>query len=130
MGTRRSAGKPKRLRGVAAASRAEELAELVRAGVFAFVPKQTDARDLLAIIRSVARGSVPPPAVPAVRVRPASGVSIGDIRLTPREREICALVVAGLSAPRIARKLRVHRTTVDRYLRRIRARVPPLAPKD
>ena len=126
---KRGGGKGPRRRTVPL-SRAEELAELVRAGVFAFVPRQTAAGDLLAIIRSVARGSVPPPAVPAVRLLPASDIPIGDVRLTPREREICALLVAGFSAARIARKLRLRRPTVDRYLRSIRSRVPPLAPKD
>jgi DNA-binding NarL/FixJ family response regulator len=111
-------------------SRAEELAELVRAGVFAFVPKQTAPVGLFAIIRSVARGTVPPPAVAAARLRPVTGVPIGDVRLTPREREICALVVAGHSGARIARKLRLQQSTVDRYLRHIRSAVPPLAPKD
>lgn len=111
-------------------ARKDELAELVRAGVFAFVPKRAAAGDLLEIIRSVARGSVPPPAVPAARLKPASFIPIGDVRLTPREREICAYLVAGLPVPRIARTLNLRRPTLDRYLRRIRAAFRHIAPKD
>ncbi len=111
-------------------ARRKELVELARAGVFAFVPKRAAAGDLLEIIRAVARGSVPPPAVPAARVKPASFVPIGDVRLTPREREICAYLVTGLPVPRIAGALNLRRPTLDRYLRRIRAAFRHIAPKD
>jgi DNA-binding NarL/FixJ family response regulator len=119
-----------RKRRSATRARTNELAELVRAGAFAFVPKRAAAGDLLAIIRSVARGSVPPPAVPAARVIPDSAGPIGDVRLTPREREICAYLVAGLPVPRIARRLNLSPPTLHRYLRRIRAAFRHLAPKD
>lgn len=107
-------------------------AEFVNAGVSGFVQKGTSARDFLDTIRSVARGSDPPllPSIVADGDRKASkppkqttDKAFGLVRLTDRERDVFALIAAGLSRQQIARKLHVAIGTVDRHVQRIRREI-------
>jgi len=108
------------------------VAQFVNAGVSGFIQKETSALEVLATIRSVARGAT---------VLPSSSTGVGGIensaslplwanerpfglvRLTRRERDVAALIAAGLTKKRIARKLRMAAGTFDRHVRRIQHKI-------
>jgi len=103
-------------------------AEFVDAGVSGFVQKGTSERDFLDTIRSVARGSdsllLPSIVVDANRKgskpsKQTTEKAFGLVRLTIRERDVFALIAAGLSRQQIARKLHLAIGTIDRHVQRI-----------
>jgi DNA-binding NarL/FixJ family response regulator len=110
----------------------EQVAEL-RAGAYGFLVKDTDAAELIRAVRVVAAGeALLSPTVTrrliaefASRTREAASVD-GLDELTPREREVVALIASGLSNDEISRKIYVSPSTVkthaDRAITKLRAR--------
>ena len=103
----------------------EYVFEALRAGAAGFLVKDTDAAELLRAIRVVAGGeALLAPSVTrrliaefARHTRPAKAVpGIGD--LTPREREVVALIAAGLSNEEIAGRLYVSQSTAKTHATR------------
>ncbi|MBO0774612.1 MAG: response regulator transcription factor [Actinobacteria bacterium] len=103
----------------------EYVFEALRAGAAGFLVKDTDAAELLRAIRVVAGGeALLAPSVTrrliaefARHTRPAQAVpGLGD--LTPREREVVALVAAGLSNEEIAGRLYVSQSTAKTHATR------------
>lgn len=99
----------------------------LRAGAAGFLLKNTEARDLLGAVRTVARGEGF--IAPAVTRRliaefattgraPAADPAVID-PLTPREREVLACVGEGLSNAEIAARLRMAETTVKTHVNRM-----------
>jgi DNA-binding NarL/FixJ family response regulator len=103
----------------------EYIFRALRAGAAGFLVKDTDAAELIRAVRTVAAGeALLSPGVTrrliaefAARTRDARPVpGLGD--LTDREREVLALIAAGLSSEEIARRLYVSPSTVKTHAAR------------
>jgi len=99
----------------------------LQAGASGFLVKRTRPEDLIAAVHTVAAGdallspSVTRRVIDRIARQPASdpaGKTRID-RLTPREREVFALIVQGLSNREIAAALVVEETTVRTHVKRI-----------
>jgi DNA-binding NarL/FixJ family response regulator len=100
----------------------EYIFDAIRAGAAGFLVKDTDAADLIRGVRVAAAGEAL--LSPTVTRRligefasryPAPRKAAGFDELTPREREIVALIATGLSNEEIAEKLYVSRSTVKTH---------------
>ena len=114
----------------------ESVFAALRAGASGFLVKDVEPEDLLHAVRVVARGDAllspsvtraviaqfaagPPRPVPAARARrPERPAPPGLAALTEREREVVALVAAGLSNEEIAVKLTVSPLTAKTHVSR------------
>ena len=106
----------------------EEIAEFVNAGVAGFILKDATFEDFIGTIRSVADGArVLPPRmtgslfsqIAEVAVRRGSESALEAVRMTPREREVIALIAAGMSNKEIAKRLNIATDTVKRHVRNV-----------
>jgi two-component system response regulator DevR len=106
----------------------EDIVEFVNAGVSGFVLKDATLEDLIATIRSVAGGLhvLPPPmtatlfsqiAKSALAREPATVMEA--VRMTPREREVIALIGEGMSNKEIAENLNIATHTVKSHVRNV-----------
>ena len=119
----------------------ESVFAALRAGASGFLVKDIEPADLLQAVRVVARGdallspsvtraviatftagSAPPPQ-PAAKPALTSLVSVALASLTEREREVVALVAAGLSNDEIGRKLMVSPLTAKTHVSRAMTKV-------
>jgi DNA-binding NarL/FixJ family response regulator len=99
----------------------------LRAGASGFLLKRTRPEDLIAAIHTVAAGdsllspSVTRRVIDRMARQPAPDTSAGErlAELTPREREVLALIARGLSNSEIAATLVVEESTVKTHVRRI-----------
>jgi two-component system invasion response regulator UvrY len=90
----------------------------LRAGALAYVPKSVAAGELVDAVRSAARGEVwTSPRVQAAAANDAPRPTHLD--LTPREREIVALIGAGLQIKQVAAELSISVSSVNTYRSRI-----------
>jgi DNA-binding NarL/FixJ family response regulator len=106
----------------------EEIAEFVNAGVAGFILKDATFEDFVGTIRSVADGArVLPPRmtgtlfsqIAEVAVRRGKESALEAVRMTPREREVIALIAAGMSNKEIAKRLNVATDTVKSHVRNV-----------
>ena len=103
----------------------EYIFEALRAGAAGFLVKDTDAAELLRAVRVAAGGeALLSPTVTrrlisefAARTREVRHVAGAD-ELTPREREVVALIATGLSNEEIAGRLYVSQSTVKTHANR------------
>jgi DNA-binding NarL/FixJ family response regulator len=103
----------------------EYIFDALRAGAAGFLVKDTDAAELIRAVRVIASGdSLLSPGVTrrlvaefASRTRAVSPVP-GLSELTSREREVVALVAAGLSNEEIAGRIHVSQSTVKTHVAR------------
>jgi two-component system, NarL family, response regulator LiaR len=100
--------------------------EALRAGAIGYLLKNVSADDLAAAIREAyaGRSTLAPEAIQAlIQMEPASRISKEDLAtafdLTPREQEVLALVVEGLSNPDIAERLVISRSTAKAHVSNI-----------
>jgi DNA-binding NarL/FixJ family response regulator len=108
----------------------EYIFEALRAGAAGFLVKDTDAAELLRAVRVAAGGeALLSPTVTrrlilefATRTRRARHVAGAD-ELTPREREVVALVATGLSNEEIAGRLYLSQSTVKTHANRAMMKV-------
>jgi DNA-binding NarL/FixJ family response regulator len=111
----------------------EYVYDAIRAGASGFLLKDTEPEDLLNAIRIVARGdallapSITRRLISDIASRPEKRQPAAAVdELTPREREIVALVASGLTNDEIARRLVVSpltaKTHVSRAMIKVRAR--------
>jgi two-component system NarL family response regulator len=106
----------------------EEIAQFVNAGVAGFILKDATFEDFVATIRSVASGvRVLPPRmtgtlfsqIARTAVKRGAAEAIEAVRMTPREREVIALIALGKSNKEIAATLHVATHTVKSHVRNI-----------
>ena len=108
----------------------EYIFEALRAGASGFLVKDTDAAELLRAVRVAAGGeALLSPTVTrrlisefAARTREVRHVAGAD-ELTPREREVVALIATGLSNEEIAGRLYVSQSTVKTHANRAMMKV-------
>jgi len=108
----------------------EYIFEALRAGAAGFLVKDTDAAELLRAVRVAAGGeALLSPTVTrrlisefAARTREVRHVTGAD-ELTPREREVVALIATGLSNEEIAGQLYVSQSTVKTHANRAMMKV-------
>lgn len=104
----------------------ELVREALQAGAIGYLLKNVSADDLAAAIREAhaGRSTLAPEAIQAlIQVGEREAVQDQDLReafdLTPREREVLALMVEGLSNPEIAERLVVSRSTAKAHVSNI-----------
>ena len=106
----------------------EDIVEFVNAGVSGFIMKDASFDDLVATIRVVAGGeSVLPPEMTSTlfsqitreAVVREHEVTAEGVRMTPREREVIALIGEGLSNKEIAARLDIAAHTVKSHVRNV-----------
>jgi len=86
----------------------------IEAGASGYLLKAAPQEEILAGVRSVARGDVAlAPSIAALLVK---RVSAPSVTLSPRETEVLRLVAQGASNPRIAKDLFVSEATVKTHL--------------
>jgi DNA-binding NarL/FixJ family response regulator len=96
-------------------ARDEEIQAALRAGALGYLQKSSSRDDLLAAIRTVARGGQSLPHAIAQRLRNLQA----EPEITVREREILALVAQGNSNKAIAACLGISEDTVKQHVSRI-----------
>jgi two-component system, NarL family, response regulator DevR len=106
----------------------EDIMEFVNAGVSGFVLKDSTFDDFVDTIRSVAAGEkVLPPRmtqslfsqIARAAIRGQRAETLADVRMTPREREVIALIGEGLSNKEIAQRLEIATHTVKSHVRNV-----------
>ena len=106
----------------------EDIIEFVNAGVSGFVLKDSTFEDFVDAIRSVAAGEkvLPPRMTQSLfsQIARAAGrreaaEALEAVRMTPREREVIALIGEGLSNKEIAQRLAIASHTVKSHVRNV-----------
>jgi NarL family two-component system response regulator LiaR len=106
----------------------ELVREALRAGAIGYLLKNVSAEDLAAAIREAhaGRSTLAPEAIQALvqaETEAPEPIQAGDLPeaygLTPREREVLALMVEGLNNPEIAERLVVSRSTAKAHVSNI-----------
>ena len=101
----------------------QRVIEALDAGAGGYVLKDTDPADLLAAIRSTARGHSPLDPRVARTVLHARRSPTRAVELTEREQEVLALVGRGLANKQIARALGIREGTVKAHLTSVFQRI-------
>jgi NarL family two-component system response regulator LiaR len=98
----------------------ELVQQALQAGAIGYLLKNVSATDLAEAIRAacVGRSTLAPEAIQAL-IQVESQGPAQDYDLTPREREVLALLVEGLSNPEIAERLSVSRSTAKAHVSNI-----------
>ena len=104
---------------------AEYVRSALTAGVTGYVLKDAGRAELLHAIRAVGEGRTALPSdLLRLAVSPAAGPSDSDLaRLTPREREVLALIKEGLTNKAIARELGIRPGTVKVHVEKVIAKL-------
>ena len=106
----------------------EEIAEFVNVGVAGFILKDATFDDFVETIRSVAKGvRVLPPRmtgtlfsqIARVAVQRGRSAALEAVHMTPREREVIALIAVGKSNKEIATELNIATDTVKSHVRNV-----------
>ena len=101
----------------------QRVIEALDAGAGGYVLKDTEPADLLAAIRSTARGHSPLDPRVARTVLHARRSPAREAELTEREQEVLALVGHGLANKQIARRLGIRESTVKAHLTSVFQRI-------
>jgi len=110
---------------------AEDIAKLAEAGACGYVPADADFEEMLAIVRSAAKGEfICPPRINfelflqlAALAQNRQSCSLRDAGLTSRERQVLHLLDRFLSRREIANRLCVSECTVKSHVYRVRKKL-------
>jgi DNA-binding NarL/FixJ family response regulator len=97
-------------------SDAERIVAALDAGAVGYLLKDAEADDVIEGVRAVSRGESPIHPRAARELLGVRHATPAAIELTPREREVLALVRAGLANKQIARRLGISERTVKSHL--------------
>ena len=97
-------------------SDAERIVAALDAGAVGYLLKDAEADDVIEGVRAVSRGESPIHPRAARELLGVRQATPAAIELTPREREVLALVRAGLANKQIARRLGISERTVKSHL--------------
>ena len=106
----------------------EEISQLVNVGVAGFILKDATFDDFVGTIRSVAEGErVLPPRmtgtlfsqIARLAVQRGREAALEAVHMTPREREVIALIASGMSNKEIAVRLDIATHTVKSHVRNV-----------
>ena len=102
----------------------ERIVQALDAGAIGYLLKDAEPDEIHAAIRAASRGEAPlaPKAAAALLAERSSRPSTG-VDLTAREREVLALVVAGMANKQIARRLGISEKTVKGHLTNLFQRI-------
>ena len=90
--------------------------DALQAGAIGYLLKDSEPRDLIAGVRAAARGEAPLDPRIAGALLPGADAAPSGPRLSPREREVLALIGLGLPNRQIARRLGIAERTVKVHL--------------
>lgn len=111
---------------VTALDDAESRERSLAAGAVAFVPKTLPVREVIDVVRRVARGERVPKRPrardeqAAAASAPPTGTEVADAALSAAEQRAVTLYVQGLSTNEVARRMEIGYETAKTYLRRAR----------
>ncbi len=110
---------------LSAHSEKQHVLGMINAGASAFVIKGNPGSELLCAIRAVASGQkyLCKEVVATVIDNPQSNLGDGNSQLSKRESEILQLLAEGYSAPIIAKRLFISKSTVDVHRRNIMSKL-------
>lgn len=103
----------------------EGILDALDAGAVGYLLKDAEPDELHAAIRAAARGEAPlaPKAAATLLAARGERAAAGDSELTPRERDVLELVIAGDANKQIARKLGISEKTVKGHLTNVYQRI-------
>lgn len=112
--------------GIGVADDEDSVVALLEAGALGYVTDEQPLTDLVPAVEAAANGELPcPPRISAALARRIAALAArvqgnpGNEALTPRQREIAALIAAGLSNKQIARRLLIEQATVKNHVHSI-----------
>jgi DNA-binding NarL/FixJ family response regulator len=98
-------------------SERDRIVDALDAGAVGYLLKDAEPEELRSAIRAAARGEAPlAPKAAAALLADRASRDRNDLELTPREREVLELVVAGMANKQIARRLGISEKTVKGHL--------------
>jgi len=101
----------------------ERIVQALDAGAIGYLLKDAEPDEIHAAIRAAARGEAPLAPKAAAALLAERGSRSPAVELTAREREVLALVVAGLANKQIARRLGISEKTVKGHLTNLFTRI-------
>jgi DNA-binding NarL/FixJ family response regulator len=101
----------------------ERIVQALDAGAIGYLLKDAEPDEIHAAIRAAARGEAPLAPKAAAALLAERGARAPAVELTAREREVLALVVAGMANKQIARRLGISEKTVKGHLTNLFQRI-------
>jgi DNA-binding NarL/FixJ family response regulator len=101
----------------------QQIMAALDAGASGYLLKDAEPQELLAGVRAAARGDAPLAPRAAREVLTARAEERPEVDLSPRERDVLALVAEGMPNKRIAQRLAISESTVKAHLTSIFQRI-------
>jgi DNA-binding NarL/FixJ family response regulator len=113
---------------MSASGRPADVVGAIRAGAAGYVTKQASPEVLVAAVETVAAGgfALSPRLADILHAELATGGSPGsgaEPALSAREEQVLGLIANGFTHAQVATRMSIHKSTVDTYVERIRAKL-------